>query len=249
MFLTIVQILEIDSHVNMSHGLMDTSGSSPEKVNKYTCKDFSDIAECFSRLEANVKFEVSKLSEEMKDVRKKVSQLETCAEYVTGEIKQIYDEKLPNIEGAIEDESKRRLELEWWGRKWNLVFRGIPGQLNEKPTEMDKVIREFLVSKLKLDDVSIMLFQAVHRLPSGPSEKRGIVVRFNSLIDRDRVFAAAVKLPKGSGYGVTPNLPPSAAQHRAKLLQDLKSMDDAERKTMKLVYMKTHPFVALRPRK
>ena len=53
------------------------------------------------------------------------------------------------------------------------------------------------------EEANSVLLQAVHRLPGGTYEKKcRIIVRFNSLIVRDEILAAAMKLKKGSGYSV-----------------------------------------------
>ncbi|KAK3097770.1 hypothetical protein FSP39_013026 [Pinctada imbricata] len=102
------------------------------------------------------------------------------------------------------------------GRKWNIVVKGVEGNTKETPRETDHKVRSFFVTSLKLDDRLIggMIFQAVHRLPPGDPSKRIIIVRLNSLIDKEDVMQAVRKPSKGSGYRVIPDLNPTANKLR-----------------------------------
>ena len=80
-----------------------------------------------------------------------------------------------------------------WGRKWNLVFRDIPGKLDETP---------------RVAEINVMLLTAVHRLAGGMDEnKRNCIVCFSNLMDRDEVLQKGIALKPGSGYSVVPDLP------------------------------------------
>ena len=120
------------------------------------------------------------------------------------------------------------MKLELWGRKWNLVFRGIPGAKDEPPRATEKVIREYFTNTLKLpsDTAESILFQAVHRLPGGKQTHRNVIVRFSNLIDRDEILERARKLPPRSGTSVVPDLPPEIGECRAKLLKKRRAMSD-----------------------
>ena len=97
------------------------------------------------------------------------------------------------------------------------------------------------------EETHSVLLQEVHRLPGGAYEqKRRIIVRFNSLIVRDEMLAAAMKLKKGSGYSVVPDVSPSVSALRSKLLCQRRGMPPKEQRKTLLVYLKTYPFVALR---
>ena len=99
------------------------------------------------------------------------------------------------------------------------------------------------------EEVNSVLLQAVHRLPGGTYEKKcRIIVRFNSLIVRDEILAAAMKLKKGSGYSVVSDVPPSVSALRSKLLSQRRGMPPEEQRKTLLIYLKTYPLVALRKR-
>ncbi|VDI26280.1 Hypothetical predicted protein [Mytilus galloprovincialis] len=111
-------------------------------------------------------------------------------------------------------------------------------------------VRFFFEETLEIpkERIEKMLFQAVHRLPGKESdkEKRKIIVRFNSLIDRDDVLAAGMKLKRGSGYSVVPDVPPSVAKLRFNLLNERRALPSSEQRKVHLVYIKDYPFVMLK---
>jgi hypothetical protein len=105
--------------------------------------------------------------------------------------------------------------------KWNVVIGDIEGTLNETLRVTEKKVRAFFETVLRMptEETNYVLLQAVQRLPGGAYEqKRRIIVRFNSLIVRDEMLAAAMKLKKGSGYSVVPDVSPSVSALRSKLL-------------------------------
>jgi hypothetical protein len=88
-----------------------------------------------------------------------------------------------------------------WGRKWNLVFRGIEGEQDriERPREAEVLVRTFLKMVLSFaeDRADNMLFTAVHRLKSGPVGRKSVILRLSSLIDRDEILEKSSKAETG----------------------------------------------------
>lgn len=210
-----------------------------------------DIHECFAQLNLKFNIEIQDIKVQLNSVREKSAELENFMTYANQEFQTLHEKTIPDLEGKIEAESEERLKLELWGRKWNLVVKGITGANAEKPRETDSVVRTFLTTTLKMPEeaVTAMPFQAVHRLPGGTSDSqtKNILVRFSSLIDRDEVLMAArTKIPRGTGYSVVPDLPPILNKLRSQLLYKLKNMEKSERKKHKLVYLKDPPFVAIK---
>ncbi|CAG2215804.1 unnamed protein product [Mytilus edulis] len=183
-----------------------------------------------------------------------VENLESHAKLMEDSIKDVHNTLLPDIEEKISTEEKERLKLEYWGRKWNLVISGVRGSpLTEMPKATDVYVRAFFEKTLEIpkERIEKMLFQAVHRLPGKESdkEKRKIIVRFNSLIDRDDVLAAGMKLKRGSGYSVVPDVPPSVAKLRFNLLNERRALSSSEQRNVHLVYIKDYPFVMLKKKR
>ena len=191
------------------------------------------------------------MKQEIKETNERVGVLESHAELVNDLIKTLNEETVPNLEDKLNEEANERIRLELWRRKWNVVIGGIEGTLNETPRVTEKKVRAFFETVLRMptEETIYVLLQAVHILPGGAYEqKRRIIVRFNSLIVRDEMLAAAMKLKKGSGYSVVPDVPPSVAALRSKLLSQRRGMPPEEQRKTLLVYIKTYPCVALRKR-
>ncbi|VDI31670.1 Hypothetical predicted protein [Mytilus galloprovincialis] len=203
------------------------------------------VSECFASLHLKLEGDVETLRTEVKVLRDNVENLESHAKLMEDSIKDVHNTLLPDIEEKISTEEKERLKLEYWGRKWNLVISGVRGSpLTEMPKATDVYVRSFFEKNLEItkERIEKMLFQAVHRLPGKESdkEKRKIIVRFNSLIDRDDVLAAGMKLKRGSGYSVVPDVPPSVAKQRFNLLNEIfrRALPSSEQRNVHLVYIK-----------
>ena len=213
----------------------------------YTCTDFGDIAKCFERLHGHIDSEIAIMKEKQVATEKKIDVIENHIEFLNGEVQEFHNKYVPNLEDKIEKEQTERLKLELWGRKWNVIIRGLAGVEREWPNVTEARVRDFLIKVLDIDEVRAkqMLFTAVHRLPSGIEGKRNVILRFSRLIDRDDILKAATKLQKGSGYSVVPDLPPSLATLRGNLLKERAALSTEEKRGCKLVYLKEPPFLKL----
>jgi hypothetical protein len=160
----------------------------------YTGKE---LADCFANLHMTINNEIRTVKQEIKETNERVGVLESHAELVNDLIKTLNEETVPNLEDKLNEEANERIRLELWGRKWNVVIGGIEGTLNETPRVTEKKVRAFFETVLRMptEETNLVLLQAVHILPGGAyDQKRRIIVRFNSLIVRDEMLAAAMKL-------------------------------------------------------
>lgn len=217
-------------------------------VPEYKCENFSDISECFKSLHRSFSQELKNVKEDVCVLKEKVDVLDSAATWVNSEITDLHSKHLPSLRDKLEEEKNDRLALDLWGRKWNLVVRGIPGTSKELPKDTLVKFREFLVDELKLDKsyVNSILVQAIHRLQSGDDDKKNIIVRFVSLIDRDTVLNQAISvLRPGCGKAVITDLPPSLSKLRGELLHKRSKMHESERKRTRLVFRKEAPFLKL----
>ncbi|OWF48114.1 hypothetical protein KP79_PYT26132 [Mizuhopecten yessoensis] len=167
-------------------------------------------------------------------------------------MKTLHNQHLPEFVAKIKEESNERVKLELWGRKWNLVIKGLPGSSAETPKETEVKFRTFLKTELKLsgEHVDSILLQAIHRLPSGDIHSRNFIVRFMSLIDRDMVMKSAMgNLKAGCGKAVMTDLTPELSKLRGALLKKRREMAPSLKAKTKLVYLKDAPFLELVPRK
>ena len=210
--------------------------------------DKKNLNECFALMHLSHQKDLKSVRDDLDSVKVKVTDLEAYTQHVDQQLKEINEVALVNLRDSLTEEEIARVTLEQWGRKWNIVIRGVEGDLSERPRVTESKVRKFFVEQLKLDEkvVNGMYFQAVHRLPGGDEHKRRIILRFLSLLDRDDVMEAARRLPKGSGFGVSPDLNPEASKLRGKLLSDLRAMEPDDRKKHRLIYLKEFPFVAMK---
>lgn len=208
-----------------------------------------DLADCFANLHMTINNEVEQVKNDLKITNERVDNLDSGILMVNDQIREILEVSIPNLEQKIAEEANERLRLEMWGRKWNLVIGGIPGNLQEDPRATEYKVRMFFEGPLKIpkEDVKALLLQATHRLPGGDDEnRRRVIVRFDNLHDRDDILSAAMSLKKGSGYSVVPDVPPSVGTLRYNLLRQRREMAPDEQKRTFLVYMREPPFVMLK---
>ncbi|KAK3108492.1 hypothetical protein FSP39_009141 [Pinctada imbricata] len=218
-----------------------------EKVKKLF--EGKDISECFALMYIKNEEAMRGVHGEISEIKSRVNELEASAENVQQDIQDIFETSIPAVRDSVAVERKNRLKLDMWGRKWNLIVMGIPGTLRESPRDSEKAFRKMLVENLKFEQeyAQSILLQAVHRLPGGKEEgKRNMIVRLNSLMDRDEILGSARKLPRGTGIGVVPDLPPEISELRSKLLKERRSLPEQVRKDAKIFYTKEYPFVTLK---
>ena len=214
---------------------------------QYICNDFGDIAKCFQRLHGHIDSEIDMMKKKQEETEKKMSLIENQMEFMNGEISDFHNKYVPDLESKLEKEQTERLKLELWGRKWNVIIRGVSGVEREWPVVTEVNVRNFLAKVLRMEETRAkqMLFTAVHRLPSGTEGRRNIILRLARLIDRDDILRAATKLEKGSGYSVFPDLPSALATDRGELLRERAGMSAEDKKKCKLVYLQEPPFLRL----
>ena len=206
----------------------------------YECNSIQDVGKCIQQLKFDIEKDMNIFHEQMKEIKVEVREAKSSIEWNAQEIE--------TVKVDMNEISKEIITRELWSRKWNLIFRGIPGNLTEKACESEEVIRNFIEKDLAIshDCAANMIFAAVHRIPSGPKEKKNITVRFIRLDDRDKCLEGAYQLPSGSGKGVSVDLPPPLAKERDRLLKIRKALPDAVKKAAKIKYLKTHPFLVLK---
>lgn len=216
--------------------------------NLYECKDFSDIGRCFKTLHSHIDSEVEALKLRQDSTEKKVEIIDNHIEHLHDQMSELHNKTIPNLEALIEREATERKKLELWGRKWNVIVRGIDGVDGEPAKMTERKFRAFLHDKLDYGEEKIRSIHiaAAHRLPSGPKGKRNIIVRISSLNVKDEIMKAAIsKLQKGSGYSIVPDLPPDLAILRGNLLKERSEMSPSQKKNCRLVYLKDPPFLKL----
>lgn len=216
--------MEIDGQISQNLSVDANLPSASDLLKVKSLFDGKEILDCFALMYLKHDEAIKGVRREMTELKTRVSELETAAENTQQDIQDIFETSLPQIKESVLEEKKNRLKLDLWGRKWNLVIIGIPGSIRETARESERAFRKMLTEALKFeaDRANSILLQAAHRLPGGTPEKRHMIVRFSSLMDRDDILEAARKLPRGTGLGVVPDLPPETGDLRSKLLKQKK---------------------------
>ena len=126
-------------------------------------------------------------------------------------------------------ENKQELQkeierLQVYVARENLVFHGIKEEENENT---QKVVREFLMEKMKIDEQEVdnFEFQRCHRV-AGLAKPRAIKVRVLRFPDKMKIMANAVNL-NGTRLAVTDDLPFSVRKARKAQLEVLKEAKKA----------------------
>ena len=144
----------------MSETPSDTS--SLEEL--YRVEDLKDISKCFAKLHTNIGAEFCQVREKPD----RVVELEKAMSHFENEQLEMKESTIPGIiEGAEKRDKSIRdelLALNLLGRKWNLIFHGITGELKETSEATRHKIQEFFNTTLKMDpgEVKNINFAACH---------------------------------------------------------------------------------------
>ena len=85
--------------------------------------------------------EVEMLKVKQEKTEKRMDVIDNQIEFMNGELQDIHGKHIPGLDHKLEKESNERLKLELWGRKWNLIIRGLSGQDGEPPKTTQTVVR------------------------------------------------------------------------------------------------------------
>ena len=98
----------------------------------------------------------------VKSVEDRINVIDNHVEYAMTEFHELHNTHVPDLENKWDKEQSERFKLEMWGRKWNLVFRGIEGEQDriERPRETEVLVRTFLKKVLSFaeDQTDNLLF-------------------------------------------------------------------------------------------
>jgi hypothetical protein len=136
--------------------------------------DGKDMAECFAVMYINHSKAMESVRGEIKELKTNSKEIESVVHNTNEDIQDIHEKTIPEIKESVSTERKERLRLEGWGRKWNLIIKGVEGYTKEHPRTTEKCVRAVLQDVLHMDSehVRSILFQAAHRLPGGKEGKK-----------------------------------------------------------------------------
>lgn len=182
----------------------------------------------------NIQEKATKLTDEVESLQFSLNQAQ-C------EISKLQSDKV-NIEDNL-------LYVQSQSMRNNLIFSNIQESEHEKPEDCERIVRQFMVDKLKLaqDTVDSIGLERVHRTgnkTSGVHNKpRNIVAKFTSFKDREIVRRSKGKL-KGTEFFVFEQFPKEIADRRRSHLPKLKqALRDGKRAWLSYdtLYINGHP--------
>ena len=174
----------------------------------------------------------SHLTSELKGIRAELSGIPTFKnevnESLNGHNTRITDLELKtqNQEATIKKLQKQIAKMETYSRQQNLLLDGIV----ESPSEvLAEKVGEILTKDLKVKGVDEMKFARIHRIGKPPhlvshpvSHPRTIIIRFESVADRDKVWKASWQI-RDKKFMFREDFPDSVRENRKQLLPCFKA--------------------------
>lgn len=184
----------------------------------------------------NYKSRINQLEEENKS-------LQTSLEYAQAEIEDLkakaddaesLQQKInadqERINKELRELQRRHIKLECHSRRGNLKFFGVSERERESNSDTEKVLREFMCTKLKIppNDVKEIHFDRVHRISTHTrdgrnSRPRPIIVKLTAYEDKNFIKSFIKHLPKGTNIGISDDFPKEVDEIRRKLYPVLKA--------------------------
>ena len=174
----------------------------------------------------------SHLNSELRAIREDLSGIQTFKHEVKDKLEN-HEKKIADLESKTEKQEStlKKLQnqvakMETYSRQQNLLLDGI----EESPSEhLAEKIAMFLTKELKMKDADQMKFARIHRLGKPPhlvphpiSRPRTVIIRFESMADRDKVWKASWQL-QDRRFMVKEDFPDSVRENRKLLLPCLRA--------------------------
>lgn len=140
----------------------------------------------------------------------------------------IVSSKVQELETKNKQLNDELLYVQSQSMRNNIVFGNIEEALPGETENAESVVRDFLVSKMKLasDLVSEMKFERIHRMgEKRPGKNRPIVAKFNLFKERELVRRAGSAL-KSTPYFIHEQFPKEVSDKRRKLVPKMKEARD-----------------------
>lgn len=197
-------ILDRDSTGDIQSTSMDTQQSTDDP-------NF-DLVKCIKGMRSDL----TSIKEDISDLKRELNVRFEKVEKRTKQIERNVDE----MDAQILDLKTKLLED-------NLIFRGIRDSVNETDTDTEQKVREFITKDLNLN-ADNMSFRKVYR-QGKKIGNRAIVVKFDSLRERQTILEAARQIPEMK-FRVKKDLPKEVREARRALAP---WYGDAERQNYK----------------
>ena len=147
------------------------------------------------------------------------------------------------IKRNVIDNRRKNLELDVYGRKYQINIKGIP-QTNPRETnaELEATVRAFFTTNLQLNHqmVDSMSFRAVHRVGKKENINKLTVVVLNNLDHVSAVFKNA-HLLKETNYSMNSSLPAELQDYKSDLLFKRKALKEKKNINCRVVERRGFP--------
>mgnify|MGYP000178630543 CR=1 FL=1 len=108
--------------------------------------------------------------------------------------------------------------LEGYSRRNNIRINGISGSINEKWSDCENKVRDFIKNYLNLPEKENVEIERAHRVKSRDPTKCTIVVKLNKYKDRECIIdRAKTQIPRDSNISVKPDYTDRVVRHRREL--------------------------------
>ena len=186
----------------------------------------STLELCLNGHDELVRSVEAKVTSYIADADKMKSDISTLNKNVKSAEEKIlnYEADVAKANGEMASLRKQLQYMETYQRRENLRFYGIPEQSEGKENPRE-VLVDFFKNNLGIDDAESIELQRVHRIGKYDSEQtkpRQMIARFLRYPEREEVFSKAGRL-KGTGLGISADLPKSIVEARKKLINKFKA--------------------------
>ena len=161
----------------------------------------------------------------VKDSNMKLTETQTkleAMEFTLG----LTSDKLEHMQKERDSMKEDIIYMKSQSMRSNLIFSRIQEESDETPEKTEKIVRDFLVDKLKLskEKVDDIKFERVHRMGNRAWQgySRNIVAKFTLFKDRECVKQQRINL-KGTNFSVYEQFPREINDRRKALLPQLKA--------------------------
>ncbi|XP_078382436.1 uncharacterized protein LOC144665139 [Oculina patagonica] len=185
-----------------------------DSINKHVCSIDAKVLQLQNK--------VTTLESSVKENAKTVNEMEAGVTALNADVEEI-KAKADKTSNEVITLRQQQWYLETYQRRENLRFYGIPERLDEQENTRE-VLVNFMINELNLEDAPQIEFQRVHRVgrfDASQHNPRQIIARFLRYGDREKVFSQARQL-KGTGMGISPDLPKGVVDIRKKQIETLK---------------------------
>ena len=148
-----------------------------------------------------------------------------------------------NLRKSASFEKERAIKLESHSRRNNLIFYGVPEEVNETSIKTESLLYSFLEDEMKLkeDDIDGISIERAHRLGkrnANGEKPRPIIAKFSFHKNKELILSNARSLA-GTVFGISQDFPREIVEIRRGLVRVLKDAKK-EGRDAKLVYDKLY---------